>query len=471
MWLDSTMRNAVRPRARRAAAVVVPALVLAMAVLGLPAGAPTGRAADDPVLVGAGDIARCDSSADETTARLLDEIPGTVFTLGDNVYTSGTTAEFGDCYEPTWGRHRDRTRPAVGNHEYGTAGAGPYFDYFGSAAGARGQGWYSYDLGAWHIVVLNSNCSAIGGCGSGSPQLTWLKSDLAAHKDAHVLAYWHHPRFSSRYASPSLVLRSIWEVLYDAGVDVVLNGHAHNYERFAPQDPWARPDPSYGIRAFVVGTGGATLRPQLYEADNVEAFASSHGVLRLTLRSDSYDWAFVPVAGGTFTDAGSGAPHGPPPQRMTRTFVVHADTWVDQASPSATHAGSPKLRVDGDHGGGDDYRSYLKVRATGLSGSIHRAAIRLWITNPTVNGPGIWRTSTRWSARTLTWRDRPSPIGRALDDLSRVQSGGWVDLDVTEAITGDGTFAFLLRSTSRDGIVASSEQGEHPPRLVVETIP
>jgi hypothetical protein len=278
----------------------------------------------------------------------------------------------------------------------------------------------------------------VGGCGGGSSQLAWLKGDLAAHADAHVLAYWHEPRFSSRVAQPSLAVRPLWEALYDAGADVVINGHHHHYERFGPQDPWARSDPAHGIRAFIVGTGGADLRPQRYQAANSEVFAMSHGVLRLTLHADSYDWDFVPIAGGTFADAGSGTPHGPPPARTKRSFVVHADTWVDQASPNATHGGSSQLRVDGNHGGGADYRSYLKVRVTGLTGSIFRAALRLWVTNPTTNGPAIWRTSSRWSARTLTWRSRPGPIGTTLDDLGAVQSGRWIDFDVTPR-SGDGT--------------------------------
>ncbi|MET1232296.1 MAG: DNRLRE domain-containing protein [Candidatus Limnocylindrales bacterium] len=456
---------------RTRAAAIALASVLAFARLAGPGHVAPVRAADDPVLVGAGDIATCDFEEDEATARLLDDIPGTVFTLGDNAYDSGRAAEFRDCYGPTWGRHRARTRPAAGNHDYLTAGAGPYFDYFGSAAGVRGQGWYSYDVGAWHVVVLNSNCSDVGGCGRGSPQLAWLKADLAAYADAHVLAYWHHPRFSSRAPAPVHDVRPLWEVLYDAGADVVLSGHSHDYERFALQDPWARPDPTHGIRAFVVGTGGAWLRPKLNEADNSEVWASAHGVLALTLRADAYDWRFVPIAGGTFTDAGSDTPHGRPPPRTRRTFAAHTDTWVDEGAPNTTHGASPRLRVDGNHGGGDDYRSYLKVRATGLSGTVFRAAVRIWVTNPTRDGPAIFRTSTRWSSRTLTWRNRPGPIGGSLDDAGPVPSGSWMDFDVTEAVTGNGTYAFLLRSTSGDGLVASSEQGAHPPRLVVETIP
>ncbi len=229
-------------------------------VFWLVTGVGPAAAADDPVLVGAGDIATCEFDDDEATALLLDGIPGTVITLGDNVYDSGRAAEFRNCYGPTWGRHRARTRPSAGNHEYRTAAAAPYFDYFGSAAGPPGQGWYSYDLGTWHIVVLNSNCAFVGGCGPGSRQYTWLVADLAAHSDSHVVAYWHHPRFSSRFAAPASDVRPFWEALYDAGADIVLNGHSHDFERFFPQDPWGRSDPAFGIRQFVVGTGGAWLK-------------------------------------------------------------------------------------------------------------------------------------------------------------------------------------------------------------------
>ena len=458
-------------RSRASLTTIAPASAfVSLVLLAALAGGPV-RAADDPVLVGAGDIATCDLDEDEATALLLDGIPGTVISLGDNVYDSGRASEFRNCYEPTWGRHRDRTRPSAGNHEYRTAGAGPYFDYFGAAAGPRGQGWYSYDLGAWHIVVLNSNCAQVGGCGVGSPQFAWLTADLAAHADSHVLAYWHHPRFSSRFADPVIAVRPFWEALYDAGADVVLNGHSHDYERFGEQDPWARPDDAFGIRQFVVGTGGAWLNRRLYDAPNSEVWATTHGVLRLTLHADSYDWEFVPIAGQTFTDAGTGTPHPRPPARVRHVFRVGADSWVDQGAPNATHGTSPRLRVDGNHGGGLDYRSYLKVRVSGLSRPVFRAVLRLWVTDPTSNGPAIWRTSTSWSSKTLNWKNRPSPIGSPLDDTARVRSGGWLDVDVTSAVGGDGLYAFMLRSTARDGMVASSREGSHPPRLVVETLP
>ncbi len=262
-----------------------------------------------PVFVGAGDIASCYDDNDEATARLLDEIDGTVFTLGDNAYDHGTSAEFASCYAPTWGRQRTRTRPTPGNHDYVTPDASAYFAYFGERAGAPTQGYYSYDIGAWHIIALNTNCAEIGGCGEGSNQLAWLRADLAAHPAQCTLAYGHHPRFSSG-GHDDATLTAMWMVLDDGGVDVVLSGHDHTYERFAPQDAAGALDPVRGVRQFVVGTGGArhyafeALRPNS-EVRNSDTF----GVLMLTLQPTRYVWTFVPIAGAAFTDHGSTACH------------------------------------------------------------------------------------------------------------------------------------------------------------------
>jgi hypothetical protein len=265
--------------------------------------------AASPVLVGAGDIAVCGNPGAEATAALLDTIPGTVFTLGDNAYPSGTAAEFASCYGPTWGRHKARTRPAPGNHDYGTAGGAAYYDYFGTA-GERGRGYYSYDLGAWHVVVINSNCSQVGGCQAGSPQEQWLRADLAANPARCTLAYWHHPRFSSGPHGSSREMAPIWQALYDAGADVVLAGHDHFYERFAPQDPRGVADPERGVRQFTVGTGGASHYAVAQIMANSEVRnGETFGVLKLTLHPTSYDWEFIPVLGKTFTDSGSGACH------------------------------------------------------------------------------------------------------------------------------------------------------------------
>ena len=263
---------------------------------------------DDPVIVGAGDIASCSS----TTATLLDNIAGTVITLGDNAYSNGTATEYTNCYGPSWGRHLARTRPSPGNHEYNTLNATGYYGYFGSAEGDPTKGYYSYDLGAWHIIVLNSNssCTTIG-CAAGSAQDTWLRADLAAHSNVCTLAYWHHPRFNSGAShGNNTAVANFWDALYLYGADVILNGHEHVYERFAPQTPSAVADPTTGIRQFTVGTGGVshytfgTIQPNS-EVRN----ATAYGVLKLTLHATSYDWQFVPVAGATFTDSGTGSCH------------------------------------------------------------------------------------------------------------------------------------------------------------------
>lgn len=264
-----------------------------------------------PQLLAAGDIADC-TPASEATAKLLDELPGTVTPLGDTVQNYGTAEEFANCYEPTWGRHKWRTRPAVGNHEYDVDGALPYYAYFGDRAGDPSKGYYSYDLGAWHVVVLNSNCAEVGGCNEGSPQITWLRADLAAGRSACTAAYWHSPRFSSgkRHGS-DLNMRTFWQVLYENSADLVLNGHDHNYERFAPQTPDGDPDPTDGIRQFVVGTGGRFLRPvQTTPEPNSEAIDNAtFGVLRVELLEWGYSWKFMPAAPGTFTDSGTAACH------------------------------------------------------------------------------------------------------------------------------------------------------------------
>ncbi|MDP9266593.1 MAG: metallophosphoesterase [Chloroflexota bacterium] len=283
--------------------------------------APPGRAAivapssppspppTDPTatLVGAGDIAACNTDNDEATAKLIDHIKGEVFTLGDNAYEDGSPTDFTRCYVPTWGRHRSRTHPAVGNHDYGTAGAAGYFAYFGAAAGARGQGWYGYDAGTWHVVVLNSNCSIVD-CAAGSPQERWLREDLARSQARCTLAYWHHPLFSSGLHGGEPALRPMWQALVDGRADVVLSGHDHDYERFAPQDADGRGSPE-GVREFVVGTGGRSLYPVSARAPNSEAvLADVYGVLQLTLAPNAYAWSFI-ATDERVLDQGQGACH------------------------------------------------------------------------------------------------------------------------------------------------------------------
>jgi hypothetical protein len=423
---------------------------------------PAPVVAADPVLVGAGDISDCGSAEDEATAQLLDDIPGTVVTLGDNAYTSGSAAQYRDCYDPTWGRHKSRTKPSAGNHEYETSGAAGYFGYFGAAAGPADKGWYSYDLGAWHVIVLNSNCGDVG-CGSSSAQVKWLRADLAANAADHVIAYWHHPRFSSGEHGNDGSVQAFWDALYAAGADIILNGHDHDYERFAPQDPSGRADSAHGIREFVVGTGGRESRARDSTAANSQEFAATYGVLKLSLHANSYDWQFVPITGESFTDTGTGTPHG----AASKSYKAISDAWVDQRHPGANHGASPRLYTDGDAGRGRDLRSYVKFKVTGLGGNVARAVLRLWVTNPTSNGPTVAPTRTSWTGGTLTWRNRPGATGPVLANAGALAAGRWADFDVTAAVHGNGTYAFLLRSTSADGLRASSVQGAHPPRLVI----
>jgi hypothetical protein len=306
------------------------------------------QASTDPVVIAAGDIASCSSNGDEQTAALVTAIDGTVITLGDNAYESGTTSEYNNCYGPSWGAVKARTRPSPGNHEYNTPGASGYYGYFGVAAGSPAQGWYSFDVGGWHLIALNSNCGAIGGCGAGSPQEQWLRTDLAAHPAACTLAYWHHPRFSSGPHGAHTSVGAIWQALYDYGADVVLNGHDHDYERFAPQDPAGAADAALGIREFVVGTGGRSHYATGTPLANSEVRSSdTYGALALTLHASGYDWQFVPVAGATFTDNGSGACHGPALPDGDGDWVPDsadncpADTNLDQANNDGNYIDLP----------------------------------------------------------------------------------------------------------------------------------
>jgi acid phosphatase type 7 len=289
------------------AALLAAALALAFATGEGPPPPPAPPAAPDgPSVVAAGDIAECDHDRDEATAKLVDARPDAiVLTLGDNAYPDGREQAFRECYGPTWGRHKARTRPSPGNHEYEwyQKDANAHFLYFGESAGQWGKGYYSFDVGEWHLISLNSNCSAefLGGCDPGSEQERWLREDLRRSRHRCTLAYWHHPRFSAggRHGSQSFV-EPFWQALYEAGADVVLSGHEHNYQRFAPQTPTGDADPERGIRQFVVGTGGAPL----YELGDPIANLEAQG-----LGPDGYDWRFVPVPPATFTDSGSGRCH------------------------------------------------------------------------------------------------------------------------------------------------------------------
>jgi hypothetical protein len=264
------------------------------------------------VLVGAGDIADCSSDGDEATALLLDSLvqdtlPVVVFTAGDNVYSDGSPSQFAECYHPSWGRHKARTRPAPGNHDYRTSGASGYFGYFGGAAGDRSQGYYSYDAGDAHVIVLNSEVDM----DPGSSQEQWLRADLAANDEQCTIAIWHHPLFNSgSHHGNAEQTAPLWAALYDGNADVVIAGHEHTYERFAPQTSTGLLDTVRGLRSFVAGMGGRSHYDFGTPLPNSEVRnATTYGVLKLTVYADRYTWEFVPVAGETFTDSGEGACH------------------------------------------------------------------------------------------------------------------------------------------------------------------
>jgi len=271
-----------------------------------PAANPDASDAPTITLTGAGDIGDCGRDGAGRTADLLGRQSGWFFTAGDNAYADGSASDYRRCYAPTWGRFLDRTILAVvGNHDWETAGAAGYLDYFGARAAPAGTTWYSMDLGTWHVVVLDSACDHVGGCDAGSPQGRWLAADLRASPARCTLAIWHRPRFSSGEHGDAADVGPFWQLLHEDGAELVINGHDHDYERFAPQDPSGREERPGGIREIVVGTGGGVLRSFTHETPNSEfRLAGTYGVLRLTLHPFNYDWEFLPVS-GAISDAGS----------------------------------------------------------------------------------------------------------------------------------------------------------------------
>jgi hypothetical protein len=309
-------------------------LVIAAVAAQLVVAAPGGAAARTVLIGAAGDIA-CDPASPgfddgdgtaytcaqlATSNLLVAASPNAVLALGDEQYECGGLAAFRRSYAPSWGRLRSITRPVIGNHEYYRSGgtdcdptgsASGYFSYFGSRAGDPQKGYYSYNLGAWHLIALNSNCDEVG-CYSGSAQEQWLKADLAAHKNKCTAAYWHHPRWTSGGEGDGNAtwMSPLYKDLYNANADLLFAGHDHDYERFAPQNPTAGVDKARGIREFVVGTGGKNHHGWGTFARNSEVRNNTtYGVLRLALKPSGYDFKFVPEPGASFTDSGSGACH------------------------------------------------------------------------------------------------------------------------------------------------------------------
>jgi hypothetical protein len=396
------------------------AAVLAALLAGAPAAladdvviAAAGDIACDPVDAhyngGAGTAAACRMKA--TSDLLVGANYDAVLLLGDIQYVDGALWKFRTSFDLTWGRLGPLLRPVPGNHEYVIPGASGYFDYFGPAAASRSRGYYSFDLGSWHVIALNSNCNAIGGCGPGSTQLRWLEADLAAHPGVCTLAYWHHPRFSSGLHGDDPNFDGFWRALYAAGADVVLVGHDHNYERFAPQDAQGRADPARGLRQFVVGTGGHSLRPfGVIRPNSVARNSRDYGVLEMTLRPTGYDWEFLPAAGGTFTDRGSATCHNPrDPGRLSLDggrFEARV-TWKDFAGN--TGAGTVVPVTSPDSGlfwffHPDNWELMVKVLDGCASNGHH------WVfAAATTNVEYVLTVTDTWTRKTRTYEN---PLGR-----------------------------------------------------------
>ena len=402
-------------------------------------GSVSAQDGTDPVFVGAGDIASCARTGDEATGKLLDDIVAdapsttTVFTTGDNAYESGTPSEFTNCYQPNWGRHKAITLPTVGNHEYySTASASGYFGYFGAGRvsyDASTKGYYSYNLGQWHMVALNSMCEQVGGCGATSPMVEWLEKDLVANPRTCTLAYFHHPLFSSGSTSGgNSKMKPSWEVLYAAKADVVLNGHVHNYERFAPQTPSGVADAERGIREFVVGTGGYSLNSfKTTVANSQERNANAYGVLKLTLHPSSYDWKFVPVAGQTYADSGSDScspdgttpPDTTPPRVQSTVPTANATGVAPGANITATF--SEAMRTNSING---TTVKLFRAGTTTAIGSVvsYDATAKKAILNPNSN----LRLGTKYKAVVTTGAQ--DLAGNPLDQnssLSGLQQKSW----------------------------------------------
>ncbi len=451
------------------------------------ASGPLAATVGDPVIVAAGDLvcgtgtstsAPCRHAA---TADLVTSIaPAAALLLGDIQYENATLADFNAFYDPTWGRHKAITWPAPGNHEYQTAGARGYFDYFNGVgvqagrAGDRAKGYYSFDIGDWHLIALNSNCSAIGGCGAGSAQELWLRADLAANPRTCTLAYWHHPLFSSGGHGNNSFMQPLWQALQDYGADLVLAGHDHDYERFGPQTATGTLDSGKGIRSFVVGVGGkevggfGTIR-----ANSELRSGAALGVLKLTLHPAGYDWEFVPIPGHALADAGSAAcspvspPPPPPPAQTTLTIPAAADAYTLKTSPSTRFGTRTTLLADGS----PTARTYLRFAVSGIgSKTIVSAKLRLYAVDPSDAGGRLHRVSSNsWSESTIRWNGQPSYLSAVIGSIGSVVVNTWYELDVKSQITGDGTLSFALESTSTNGAdYRAREAGSTwAPRLVI----
>jgi PKD repeat protein len=454
VWACSEVTTAIQePPRREAVSPAAPAPSFAIS------------ATTPAVLVGAGNIGYCASTNDEKVALLLDGIPGTIFTTGDNIYTDGTAADFENCYAPSWGRAslKARTMPAVGDREYKTVGAFPYFEYFGADAGDPAKGYYSYNLGGWHIVVINDQLDLK----ANSTEMQWLRADLTANPAVCTAAIWDSPRFYSGGSSGGerVAYEPLWRILDEFGVDLILNGHQRNYERFKPMKYDGTVDLAIGMRQFIIGTGGqtrgsfGTIHPNSELQDK-----TSYGVLKLTLHADRYDWEFVAVAGSTLTDKGTGGCHevgaSPPPVPP----VADAGGPYSTEGPVAFDGGRSKdpggftpLTYAWDFGDGSTGKG---VRPTHTYAPPGPYTVTLRVTNSvgTVSEP----------ATTTVTIERVAPTVSAGDDR-KIAAGRTLDLSASFTDPGqDGPFSFTINwgdGASSTGSVASTSEfvtGSHP---------
>src|SRR5215210_6924317 len=402
-----------------------------------------------PVIAAAGDIA-CDpgdasynggngtasACRMKATSDLLLGLGLTaVLPLGDNQYEDGAATKYQASYDPTWGRLKALTRPVPGNHEYATPAAAAYFSYFGAAAGDPAKGYYSYDLGGWHLIALNSNCP--GGCGAGSLQEQWLAADLAAHPGTCTLAYWHHPRFSSGPHGNDATSDAFWQDLYAAGADVILNGHDHVYERFAPQSPAAAADPAQGIRQFTVGTGGKNLTGfSVIRANSEVRNASAFGILEMTLYPIGYSWRFLSASGGTVLDQGATLCHSTLPWPGTELYTVPPCRVVDTRNPAGV-LGGPALAGAGT-------RSFPIAGTCGIPADAVAVAANVTILGPTISGNLEIHPTGGLPTSTSTINFTAGQI-RANNSLLTLGVGG--EISVTANLSAAGTVQFVLDVT------------------------
>jgi PKD repeat protein len=498
--------------------------------------APAAASAADPVIGAAGDIACASFSATSTSCQqkaTSDLLVGAgyakVLSLGDQQYENGTLADFNKYYEASWGRVKTITAPVPGNHEYQTSGASGYYSYFGALAGPSGKGYYSFDLGSWHLVGLNSNCSKVS-CSAGSTQEQWLRSDLAAHPRQCVLAFFHHANLTA----PTTALR---QAFLAAGGDVILTGHNHVYRRLGPRDASLNADPG-GYREFIVGTGGKSVS------------GSPFGILQLTLHSASYDWKFISIAHATgdtgsascnaegsrptaafsatptsgtaplnvsFTDQSSGSPTSwawdfqndglvdsnvrsptfqysapgtysvkltatnglgsnsllksgyitvsPGGGTTSVTYLPSDDAYVRSNFPDENTGTAPTLRAYKSSTAQTD--SFLRFSVGAQAGSVKSAKLRLFVRDASPNGGLLSEAATNWSEGALTWTTRPATETATIASAGAVALGTWLELDVTSVVTGQGPYSFVLRGASSDVAYYDSEEATNKPQLVV----